>query len=280
MEGALLSLFKRLHRSMMGGGKTAAAFRRRIPNRLGGIGFRGRIMGKYLFWGAFFFAYLINGITGFAGNVFAMPVGIQTIGHDTSIVVLNCTGLLASCLIAFTGIKHVVWREVAKMSVIMLVFMAVGAWLNTVVPLPILTKIYGVAVLVMAFRGLLAGGEDKLLPEWALLLILSIAGLIQGMFVSGGSFLAIYALQKLRDKDAFRSTTTMTWVILNGVYSLYGIQAGGFEGDGLLIVAVCIPLLIVATWLGGAIQKRVSQEQFVKASYVLLLVVGVFLLFK
>ena len=226
MEGALLSLFKRLHRSMMGGGKTAAAFRRRIPNRLGGIGFRGRIMEKYLFWGAFFFAYLINGITGFAGNVFAMPVGIQTIGHDTSIVVLNCTGLLASCLIAFTGIKHVVWREVAKMSVIMLVFMAVGAWLNTVVPLPIL------------------------------------------------------ALQKLRDKDAFRSTTTMTWVILNGVYSLYGIQAGGFEGDGLLIVAVCIPLLIVATWLGGAIQKRVSQEQFVKASYVLLLVVGVFLLFK
>ena len=145
-----------------------------------GIGFRGRIMEKYLFWGAFFFAYLINGITGFAGNVFAMPVGIQTIGHDTSIVVLNCTGLLASSLIAFTGIKHVVWREVAKMSVIMLIFMAVGAWLNTVVPLPILTKIYGVAVLVMAFRGLLAGGEDKLLPEWALLLILSIAGLIQG----------------------------------------------------------------------------------------------------
>lgn len=47
-------------------------------------------MEKYLFWGAFFFAYLINGITGFAGNIFAMPVGMSTIGHETSIAVLNC----------------------------------------------------------------------------------------------------------------------------------------------------------------------------------------------
>ena len=44
-------------------------------------------MEKYLFWGAFFFAYLINGITGFAGNIFAMPVGMSTIGHETSIAV-------------------------------------------------------------------------------------------------------------------------------------------------------------------------------------------------
>ena len=65
-------------------------------------------MEKYLFWGTFFFAYLINGITGFAGNIFAMPVGMATIGHEESIVVLNCTGFLASVLIAFTGIKHVV----------------------------------------------------------------------------------------------------------------------------------------------------------------------------
>lgn len=237
-------------------------------------------MDKYLFWGAFFFAYLINGITGFAGNVFAMPVGMQTIGHEESIVVLNCTGLLASILIAVTGIKHIVWRELLKMSVIMLIFMAIGAWINTVAPLDILTKVYGVAVLAIAARGLFFNKQDKDLPEWLLLMILAIAGLIQGMFVSGGSFLAIYALQKIKEKDAFRATTTGTWVILNGLYSLYGIQAGGLEGDGLLVLAVCIPLLILSTWLGGLIQKRISQKQFTTFTYVLLLVIGVVLLVK
>lgn len=60
-------------------------------------------MEKYLFWGTFFFAYLINGITGFAGNIFAMPVGMVTIGHEESIVVLNCTGFLARCAYCLHG---------------------------------------------------------------------------------------------------------------------------------------------------------------------------------
>ena len=145
-------------------------------------------MEKYLFWGTFFFAYLINGITGFAGNIFAMPVGMATIGHEESIVVLNCTGFIASVLIAFTGLKHVVWRECVKMCVIMAVFMAIGAWINTIAPLSVLSKIYGVAVLVIAIRGLFFSKEDKLLPDWLLYVILAIGGIIQGMFVSGGSF--------------------------------------------------------------------------------------------
>ena len=237
-------------------------------------------MEKYLFWGTFFFAYLINGITGFAGNIFAMPVGMATIGHEESIVVLNCTGFLASVLIAFTSIKHVVWKEWAKMCLVMAIFMAIGAYVNTIAPLSILSKVYGVAVLVIAIRGLFFGKEDKLLPGWMLFIILAIAGLIQGMFVSGGSFLAIYALQKLKDKEEFRATTTMTWVFLNGAYAFYGIQGGGLAGDGLLTLAVCIPLLILSTWLGGRIQKSISQEQFLKFTYVLLTVIGCVLLFK
>ena len=67
-------------------------------------------------------------------------------------------------------------------------------------------------------------------------------------------------------------------VCLNGAYALYGIQGGSLGGDGLLTLAVCIPLLILSTWLGGLIQKRISQEKFLKLTYVLLLLVGLVLL--
>lgn len=160
-------------------------------------------MEKYLFWGAFFFAYLINGITGFAGNIFAMPVGMSTIGHETSIAVLNCTGLLASIMIAATSFKHIVWREVVKMCAIMLVFMCVGAWINTIAPLEFLQKIYGIAILVIAARGLLLSKKNKLLPEWLLIVIVAIAGIIQGMFVSGGSFWQFMHFKNLRPKRNF-----------------------------------------------------------------------------
>ena len=84
---------------------------------------------------------------------------------------------------------------------------------------------------------------------------------------------------------------TMIWSCLQGcmghaiadqeeAYALYGIQGGSLGGDGLLTLAVCIPLLILSTWLGGLIQKRISQEQFVKFTYVLLTVIGCVLLIK
>lgn len=162
----------------------------------------------------------------------------------------------------------------------MIVFMCVGAWINTIAPLDFLQKIYGVAILVIAIRGLFFNKENKMLPEWMLILIVAIAGIIQGMFVSGGSFLAIYALQKLKTKEEFRATTTTVWTILNSTYGLFGVIRGDLSGDGWLILLVCIPLLVLVTWLGGLIQKRISQEQFIKASYVLLIVVGLVLFFK
>ncbi len=237
-------------------------------------------MERYLFWGTFFFAYVVNGVTGFAGNIFAMPVGMNTIGLDTSIVVLNCTGWLASILIAVTGIKKIVWREVLKMCLVMIVFMALGVLINRIASLDFLSKVYGVAILIIAIRGLFFNKNEKDLPSWLLWIILAFAGVIQGMFVSGGSFLAIYALQKIKDKEAFRATTTMTWVILNGAYALFGVVQGGLADGGWFILLVCIPLLIIATWLGGMIQKRISQQRFTKFVYVLLLVVGTVMLFK
>lgn len=70
----------------------------------------------------------------------------------------------------------------------MAIFMAIGAWLNHHCSAEHLSKVYGVAVLIIAIRGLFFNKEDKLLPDWILYYILAIAGLIQGMFVSGRFF--------------------------------------------------------------------------------------------
>lgn len=165
-------------------------------------------MAKALFCIAFFVAYTIQGVTGFAGNIFAMPVGTNLLGLSTSLAILNAMGVFACGLLALANIKDVVWRELLRMVVIMLPFMLFGIWLDTVVELRVLLRVYGAIIIGIGIYNL-AVKRQRFLPPWAQVGIVMAAGLIQGMFVSGGAFLVIYAIQRLRDKQQFRATLSM-----------------------------------------------------------------------
>lgn len=234
-------------------------------------------MEKALFLAAFFFAYTVQAITGFAGNIFAMPVGTTLLGLHSTVAILNAMGFFACGLLTVLNLKSVNWRELGKIIGVMVVFMFVGIWLDTLMPLHVLLKIYGVVVIAIGLKNLIAP-QQKFMPEWALWIILALAGLIQGMFVSGGALLVIYAVQKLRDRQQFRIMLSATWTILNLIYAGIAFQQGNFTGDVLQIIVLCIPLAVLATFLGNKLQKKISQEKFLKLTYVMLLCIGVILL--
>lgn len=71
----------------------------------------------------------------------------------------------------------------------------------------------------------------------------------------------------------------MNWFILNVLYSLYSWHAGYMTADVGVVILGCIPLMIAATLVGGYINKRMSQEAFLKFTYVMLTVIGVIMLF-
>ena len=91
-------------------------------------------MEKVLFAAAFFVAYTIQAVTGFAGNIFAMPVGTHVMGLSSSVAVLNAMGFFACGMLAVLNFKYINWRELAKMTCGMLPFLALGIWLDTVLP--------------------------------------------------------------------------------------------------------------------------------------------------
>lgn len=234
-------------------------------------------MEKALFLAAFFFAYTVQAITGFAGNIFAMPVGTTLLGLESTVSILNAMGFFACGLLTALNIKSVNWRELGKILGAMIVFMVLGIWLDTLVPLHILLKIYGVIIVIIGIKNL-AVPQQKFMPEWALWIILALAGLIQGMFVSGGALLVIYAVQKLTDKDQFRATLSAVWSILNLLYAGAQLYQGHFTHEVWVMVLCCVPLIVLATVVGGKLAKRISQERFLKLTYVLLLVIGTVLL--
>ena len=160
-----------------------------------------------------FAANLIQAITGFAGTLLGMPPAIQLIGVDEAKSVLAVLDQLSCLLIVLTGFRHINWKEFCKMAVLMVAGMFIGMKIFEVFPVQQLLTLYGVMILCIAIwklfgqklaQGLFpqkagpkggAGEHRAKSPAYVagMLLVILAAGVIHGMFVSGGALLVIYA---------------------------------------------------------------------------------------
>lgn len=234
-------------------------------------------MSNVIFLCVLFIANVIQAITGFAGTVLAMPPAMSLIGIDDAKVVLSAMALLSGGLIAIQNYKHIDFKELAKMTIMMFVGMLVGMKIYDFLPADTLLFIYGVIVIAIGIKNLVIKKEltfNKIVG----IVILLLSGIIHGMFVSGGTLLVIYAVQVLKDKNVFRATIAPIWLILN-IYLLANYNMNGLiTSSNVKLILVSIIPLFVAIWLGNKLQKRINQQLFLKIAYVLLIVSGLSIL--
>lgn len=200
------------------------------------------------------------------------------LGLDHAKVVLNVMAWLSGLMIAVTGYRHINWKELLKMSAVMLVGMFAGIQICRIVKSEnILLTIYGIIIVVVALKNLCIHTEKKL-PDLILWIVLILAGIIHGMFVSGGALLVIYATQVLKEKEEFRATVAPVWVVLNFFLMVTQFRSGLVGTADIRLICISILPLLIATWLGKKLVCKVSQKVFLNLTYILLLISGVSLI--
>lgn len=227
----------------------------------------------WLFLVIVFAANIIQGITGFAGTVLAMPPSMLLIGADDARLVLAVMALLSCAVIAAIARRYIVWAEMIRMVAVMVVGMAIGMVVYSVAPLNILRRIYGVAIIAIAVAGL-CGHSRHNLPKPLLNAVLVGAGIIHGMFVSGGALLVVYASQVIPDKERFRATVSAVWVPLNLVMIVPAVLSGEMGMRIVALSAAGLLPLMVAVVVGGILARRLDQRRFMTLTYLLLAVSG------
>ena len=140
-----------------------------------------------------------------------------------------------------------------------------------------LLTVYGIVIIAVALKNLCIHTEKKL-PDIILWIVLLLAGIIHGMFVSGGALLVIYATQVLKEKEEFRATVAPVWVVLNSCLMVTQFRSGLIGRADIRLICISIVPLLVATWIGKKLVKKVSQQVFLNLTYVLLLISGVSLI--
>ena len=274
-------------------------------------------------YAAFFLVILlsniIQGITGFAGTILAMPPSLMLVGYDTAKPVLNVLGLLSGIYVFAGHRKHVCWGELKKIVAVMAAGIVGGIFLKGFFAgrERALYALLGLFVVCLSLQGLhklwrdwlgtqedaaagaeaaaeakaaagaktaeaKAAAEGKAAgPDKAgLYLLLGLAGIVHGIFVSGGPLLIGYLTKRIQDKVSFRATISTVWVVLNTIILLDDIRSGLWNPELVKIQVASIPFLLAGMAVGSRLYAKMSQRLFMLITYVLLFLSGISLLIK
>lgn len=234
---------------------------------------------------------IIQGITGFAGTILAMPPSLMLVGYDVAKPVLNALGLFAGVYVLMTHGRHVNKKELKKVVLVMSVGIVTGILVKSlfVGKEEILYKLLGIFVIGLAIQGYYQltkkkapETESKALAQagWKNYTLLISSGLVHGMFVCGGPLLIGYLSKVIKDKVSFRATISTVWIILNTIILLDDVRMGLWTVELIKIQAITLPFLAAGMIIGTKLYAKMSQEVFMKLTYILLFISGISLLVK
>ncbi|MFI3257652.1 MAG: sulfite exporter TauE/SafE family protein [Spirochaetales bacterium] len=230
-----------------------------------------------LFFVVIFVSNIIQAITGFAGTMLAMPAAMLLIGLDNAKAILNVIAIIICTLVVIKDRAYINKKEVIKMTAFMIIGICIGMYLLKIIPTGILLQIYGVLITLIALKKLFIKKEVPL-PNLVLIFIIILAGIIHGMFISGGSLLVVYAITVLKDKKEFRATLSLLWIFLNSILLITHINAGYFTQDVRFMTYIAVPIALLSIVIGNKIHHMINQNVFLKITYCLLLISGISLL--
>ena len=224
-------------------------------------------------------ANTIQAITGFAGGPLAMPPSMALVGVNEAKASITLILWIVTMIVTLQNIKFINPKKLGIMVGLMVVGMVPGMWLFSILPTKILMVVYGVIVVIIGLYKYFAKNSKDLEPPFNYIALLA-SGLMQGMFTSGGPFLALYATTAIKDKKEFRATVSAVWAILN-IYMIFNMYQNEMYNPYVFkLTGISMIPVFFAIFIGNKINKYIKQETFLKLVYILLIISGAILLFN
>lgn len=229
--------------------------------------------------------HFIGGIATFGSSLLAVPALLMIYGPDTlpRVVLLMVVVGLSQCVWLAWRNHHATDRRLG-------LAMLLGSALGVPVGFTLVNRLPGTAILLLLGALTLAAGITGLLSpprqthapnrrlRRAALPVSALAGVVHGAFASGGTVLVAYVQRVLPDRDAFRATLSVYWLLLNaGFVAALLIKTPPGPRD-LLTGAGVTALVLVTTALADRAAKRLNPQAFQRGVSILLLVTGMLIL--
>ena len=225
------------------------------------------------------FANFVQSVTGFGGGPVSMPPSMALIGVSQAKAAVTLILWVTCVVISVREIKNIDLKQLGVILACMVPGVLLGMWLFATLPLRILMLVYGIIVVMIgAWKLFLHSGSE--IPKPLRIASLILAGLMQGMFTSGGPFLVIYSVTAIPDKTRFRATMSTVWSVINTYMVISMIRQGMYSNGEYMPAVWSIVPVAVAIYAGKKVADRLDRELFLKVVYALLMVSGALLIYN
>lgn len=226
-----------------------------------------------------FVAFLVEAAAGFGSMVVALTLGALWFDVNALLAWLVPVNFVLSCYLVAVGWKHIDWRFLVTR---MVPLMALGLALGTLVATRAaqtawLKPTFGLFVVAVAYWQLRAREATKALPGPARVAALVGAGVIHGIFATGGPLAVFVSARELTQKATFRATLSMLWVVLNALVLPRLALEGQLNATSLTTSGWMLLPLAAGIGAGEWVHHRLDEARFRVGVASLLLVAGLVL---
>ena len=222
-------------------------------------------------------AFLVEAAAGFGSMVVALTVGALFFPIPSLLGWLVPVNLVLSIYLLVRGRAHVHRAFLFVIVPLMTLGLAVGIGLAHLTDTAWLKPVFAVFVVAVALQQLFLTSV-KPLPRGVGPAALFAAGVIHGVFATGGPLAVFVAARTLPDKASFRATLAVVWVVLNAILLPRLWVEGTLSPATLPLSGLMLAPLGVGIVLGEWIHHRLDEARFRRVVAMLLIAAGATLL--
>lgn len=233
----------------------------------------------WAFAGVVALAFAAEATTGFGATVIALALGLHLFPLRELLPVFVPLGLFMSSWLVLRGRAHVDRRLLLRR---ILPWMGLGLAAGLTVferaSHELLGRAFGLFVVTLAavelWRLVRASTAARAVSPPAATAALLGAGVMHGMFSTGGPLLVWAMGRSLPEKRAFRATLSCVWLVLGSALTTAYAVNGHLDGRSLRATAALLPVLGLAIAAGEWAHRRLDEQRFRVIVYALLLASG------
>lgn len=225
-----------------------------------------------------FLAAMVQGVIGFGGALFAMPLLVAVIGIKTATPLLAILSAAITLLNVIRLRAHTTPRDLIQLLVAAFAGIPIGILLLSRADAAFVTGLLGVILIAYALYSLFSRGALKLShPAWAYVAGFC-SGILGAAFNAGGPPVVMYASAQDWTADRFRGNLQAYYLVLSTVVVVGHAAGGNLTSEIWRLALLSIPALIVGLMVGVWLSRRVESATFRKLVLVFLIALGIQLL--